>query len=222
MLFAALSHYPDSPRVHTGLASLYADQGDLDKALEHLDRAAGHPASAELGLAVHVVSAYCLTGRPPPPAAYERIEASPSTDDFYTLNALAWLTSAVQRGQCPDLDLAHLAGALHRATREALKSGSHANTWLLHTHTANLLAAAGRKPDALYHLDLASRLAPERLEAGLLALRYRFDLNDFGAAKKTLLELKQRDTGRVASHSRLIEDYQRRLEAPRQRQHTVE
>ncbi len=222
MLFAALSHYPDSPRVHTGLANLYAEQGNLGKALEHLGRAAEHPGSAELGLALHAVGAYCLTHRPPPPSAYERIAASPSTDDFYTLNALAWLTNAVQRGQCRDLDLARLAGALHRATGAADQRGPHAKTWLLHTHTANLLAAAGRKQDALHHLDLASRLAPERLEAGLLALRYRLDLDDFTAAKKTLLELKQRDTGRVASHSRLIEDYQRRLDAPRQGQHTVE
>jgi tetratricopeptide (TPR) repeat protein len=217
MLFAAQSHYPDSPRVHTGLANLYAEGGDLDKALNHLDRAADHPASAKLGLAIHAVSAYCLTHRPAPPSAYERIEESPATDDFYTLNALAWLTNAVQRGQCPGLDLAQLAGALHRATKEAGESGPHANTWLLHTHTANLLAAAGRKQDALHHLDLASRLEPERLEAGLLALRYRLELNDFGPAKKTLLELKQRDRGQVASHSRLIDEYDRRLESARWR-----
>jgi tetratricopeptide (TPR) repeat protein len=222
MLFAALSHYPDSPRVHTGLANLYVNRGKLEKALEHLDRAALHPASAELGLAIHVINAYCLSNRRAPPSAYERIEESPIADDFYTINTLAWLSDALKRGQCPDLDPAHLADALHRATRGSDQTGSHGNIWLVHTHTANLLAAAGRKPDALHHLDLASRLAPERLDAGLLALGYRLDLNQFESAEKTLLELKQRDTGQVASHSRLIEEYERRLKAARERKGPVQ
>ena len=83
--------------------------------------------------------------------------------------------------------------------------------WLVHTHSANLLAGAGRKQDALLHLDRASRLEPERLEAALLAVRLRLDLGDLVAARKTLEELKQRDRGSVASQTRLIEEYQRRL-----------
>ena len=213
MLFAALDHYPDSPRVHTGLANLYVNQGKLDKALQHLERAAEHPAAAELGLAIHAVSAYCLAHRSPPPSAYEQIADSPPDDDFYTVNALAWLTNAVQQGQCPDLDLAQLADALHRAMGDGYQIGSHGNMWLVHTHTANLLAEAGRKPDALQHLDGASRLEPERIEAALLAVRFRLDLDDPVAAKKTLHELKQRDRGSVASHSRLIEEYEQRLTA---------
>lgn len=212
MLFAALSHYPDSARVHTGLANLYVNQGKLDQALEHLERAAAGPGAAALGLAIHAISAHCLADRPPPLSAYDRLERSPPTDDFYTINALAWLTDAVDREECRVLDLARLAGALHGALQGADRSGSHAKIWLLHTHTARLLAAAGGKRDALKHLDLASRLEPDRLEAGLLAVRYRLDLDDFGNAKKTLLELKQRDSGRVASHSRLIDEYERRLE----------
>ncbi|GMQ74901.1 MAG: hypothetical protein BMS9Abin01_0142 [Gammaproteobacteria bacterium] len=213
MLFAALSRYPDSTRVNTGLANLYVSQGKLDAALEHLERAAARPGAARLGLALHAISAHCLTGRSPPPSAYDRLARSPPTDDFYTLNALAWLTDAVDRGECRMLDLARLAGALHTALQGADQTGLRGKFWLLHTHTARLLAAAGNKRDALKHLDLASRLEPERLEAGLLAVRYRLDLNDFGDAKKTLLELKQRDSGRVASQSRLIEEYQRRLES---------
>jgi len=207
MLFAALSHYPDSTRVHTGLANLYVNQGKLEQALEHLERAAARPGVAELGLALHTISAHCLANRPPPPSAYERLERSPPADDIYTTNALAWLTDAVDRGDCRVLDLARIAEALHRTLQEVNGAGTHANNWLMHTRTAGLLEAAGRKRDALYHLDLASRLAPERLEPGLLAVRYRLDLGDFGDARNTLLALKQRDTGRIASHSRLIEEY---------------
>lgn len=212
MLFAALSHYPDSTRVHTGLANLYVNQGKLEQALEHLERAAARPGVAELGLALHAISAHCLVNRPPPPSAYERLERSRPADDIYTTNALAWLTDAVGRGGCRALDLRRIAGALHRALQEVNEAGSHGNNWLLHTRTARLLGAAGSKRDALYHLDLASRLAPQRLEPGLLAIRYRLDLGDVGNARNTLLELKQRDTGRVASHSRLIEEYADRLD----------
>jgi len=212
MLFAALSHYPDSRRVHTGLANLYVNQGKLEQALEHLERAAARPGVAELGLALHAISAHCLANRPPPPSAYERLERSRPADDIYTTNALAWLTDAVGRGECRVLDLRRIAGALHRALQEVNGAGSHDNNWLLHTHTARLLGAAGSKRDALYHLDLASRLAPQRLEPGLLAIRYRLDLGDIGNARNTLLELKQRDTGRVASHSRQIEEYAGRLD----------
>ena len=212
MLFAALEHYPDSARVHTGLANLYVNRGELEEALLHLDRAGTRPGAAELGLAIHAVSAHCLTGRPPPPSVYDGLARSRPSDDFYTVNALAWLTNAVDRGECRVLDLARLAGNLHAAFEGVKQSGSHGKFWLLHTHTARLLAAAGRKRDALPHLDRASLLAPERLEAGLLAVRYRLDLDDLDAAKKTLIALKQRDSGRIASQSRLIEEYQRQLE----------
>lgn len=213
MLFAALSRYPDSTRVNTGLANLYVSQGKLDAALAQLERAGARPGAARLGLALHAISAYCRSGRSPPSSAYDRLARSPPTDDVYTLNALAWLADAVDRGECRMLDPARLAGALHAALRAADQPGLRAKNWLLHTNAARLLAAAGNKRDALTHLDLASRLDPERLEAGLLAVRYRLDLDDVGNAKKTLMELKQRDSGRVASQSRRIEEYQRRLES---------
>ena len=212
MLFAALERYPDSMRVHTGLANLYVNRGELDQALRHLERAGAHPEAAELGLAIHALSAHCPTDRPPAPSFYQRLAGAPSSDDFYTINALAWLANAVGRGECRVLDLARLAGNLHTALQGAEQLGAHGKNWLLHTHTARLLAAAGSKRDALPHLDLASRLEPDRLEAGLLAVRYRLDLDDFENAKKTLVALSERDSRPTASQSRLIEEFQQRLE----------
>ena len=212
MLFAALSHYPDSTRVHTGLANLYVSRGKLEQALEHLERAGARPGVAELGLALHAISAHCLANRPPPPSVYQRLERSRPGDDNYTTNALGWLADAVGDGRCPVLDLTRIAGALHHTLRAVKGAGSHGNNWLLHTGTARLLAAAESKRDALHHLDMASRLAPGRLEPGLLAIRYRIDLGDFDDARKTLLELEKQDTGRIASHSRMIEEYAGQLD----------
>lgn len=212
MLFAALSHYPDSIRVHTGLANLYLGQGKLNEALQHLERAAAHPDASELGLALHTINAYCLAGRPAPPSAYDRLERSPAGDDFYAINVLAWLANAVDRHACNTLDLARLAQALDSATLAQQGAGSHGKAWLLHTHTARILAAAGNKRAALVHLDRASGLEPFHPEPGLLAVGYRLDLGELSQAKKTLLALKQKDSGRVASQSRRIKALERRLE----------
>jgi tetratricopeptide (TPR) repeat protein len=212
MLLAALSHYPDSTRVNTGLANLYVNRGQLADALGRLNHAAAQPGAAQLALAAHALSAYCLAGEAPPSSVYRRVADAPATDDFYTTNTIAWLTDAIEGGECPVLDRMRTADALHRALRTARDQGVRDNSWLLHTHAARLLAAAGRRRDALEHLDLASRLEPEHLEAGLLALRYRLELAEFDQARRDLADLKRRDTGGVASHTRLIAEYERRLE----------
>ena len=49
------------------------------------------------------------------------------------------------------------------------------------------------------------------MEAGLLAVRYRLDLNAYHDAQETLNKLQQRDSGRVARHTQLIEEFQQRL-----------
>ena len=211
MLLAAAAHYPDSPRVHTGLANLYAGRGELERALQHLERAAARPGTAALGLAVHALAVHCRTGRAAPDTVYRRIGDAPASDDFYTVNALAWLTDAMQRGECATVDRGRLAAAVHRAVRAAEGAGRHGQSWLLHIHAARLLAAAGELRRALEHLDRASRLAPDRLEAGLLAVRYRLELAEPERARRELAALKRRDRGRIASHSRLIAELEARL-----------
>ena len=222
MLLAALSHYPDSVRVHTGLANLYVARGRLDEALAQLARAADRPGAAKLGLAIHALSAWCRAGEAPPHAAYGRVAAAPATDDFYTINAVAWLTEAVERDECPGLDRARLADAVHRALGEAGDPGEHGNNWLLHTHAARMLAAADRVRDALGHLDLASRLEPERLEPGLLAVGYHLELGELEAARHALDGLERRDRGRVARHSRRIAEYEERLARAERQARTTE
>jgi hypothetical protein len=120
------------------------------------------------------------------------------------------------------LDPARIAAALHHSLMPVTDAGPHGNNWLLHTRTARLLAATGSKRDALHHLDLASRLAPGRLEPGLLAIRYRLDLGDIDDARKTLLELEKQDRGRIASHSRQIEKYAEQLHGTDRQKRSVQ
>lgn len=217
MLLSALAHYPDSPRVHTGMANLLVNRGELDGALAHLERAAAHPRTAELGIALHVLAAHCLSGRAPPPTAYARLAQSPPRDDFYSVNGLAWLAGALDRGECPQLDGSRIADAMHEVLEGADGAGAHGQFWLLHTHVGALLAGAARVREALHHLDVASRLAPGRLEPGLMALELRLDMGDLDAARRALAALEARDSGRIASHSRRIAEYRSRLDALEER-----
>ena len=211
MLFAALSHSPDSTRVHTGLANLYLNQGNPDLALKHLDIAGKNSDAAQFGLILHTLGIHCRTQRLPEIQIYNRLQQSTPTDDVYSVNALGWLANAVTRGECGSIDVQRLAMTLHKAMKDQTQEGLHGNHWLIHFHTAKLLAASDNKFNALVHLDIAWKLAPKHLEAGLLAVRYRLDLKAYSDAENTLSKVQQRDTGRVTRHTQLIEEFQRRL-----------
>lgn len=212
MLLAAVSHYPDSLRVQTGLANLHADRGELGDALANLQRAAARPDAPRLGLALHVLAVHCISGRPVPTDAYTRLAQAPAQDDFYTLNALAWLADSVERNACPMLERRRIAAALDSVLEGADAPGRHGKMWLVHVHTARLLAAAGRTRDALAHLERATHLRPGRLEPRLLALGLRLDLGELAEARRTLGELEALEDGHNASRARLIEPYRQRLE----------
>jgi len=213
MLLAAASHNPDSLRVQTGLANLYANRGALDEALVHVERAAARADAPPLGIALQTLNLHCLTRRPAPAGPYAALGAAPPSDDFLTLNALAWLADAVERDACPALETERIAVALDTILENAGGVGQRGKMWLVHSHAARLLAATGRLREALAHLDRAADLAPERLGPGLLALRYRLDLGELEDARRTLDDLEARDKGRTAHRTRLIDQYRRRLDA---------
>ena len=211
MLLAAERAYPDSTRVQTGLATLRMSRGELDEALDHLRKASSLLERPGLGLALHGLGAHCLAGQAPPPGAYDALTEADVVDDFHTVNAITWLADALERGRCPDLDVPRIADALHRQLGLDQGPGLYGQRWLLHTRTASLLASASRVRDALLHLDTASRLKPDRLEPGLLAVGHRLALGDVEDARATLADLRRRDRGRVDGHTRLIAEYERRL-----------
>ncbi|NIR28197.1 MAG: hypothetical protein GWN84_02460 [Gammaproteobacteria bacterium] len=164
MLLAAEHTHPRSARVHMGLASLYMNRPDLERAFGHLERAAALDGERRAyGIGLHYLSAYCVTDRRAPERAYVRLEAlSPVGDDTYTVNALAWLAGAAERGTCPGVDLARVARAVSRTLEGSAGGGRHRRAWLLHAHAARLLRAAGDADRARLHARRARTLRAPR------------------------------------------------------------
>lgn len=160
LLLAAERTHPSSVRVQMGLASLHMNRADLARAFDHLERAAALDAGQRAyGIALHYLSAYCATDRSAPESAYARLEGtSPVGDDIYTVNALAWLAGAAAHGTCTGVDLTRVARALSHALERGRGPGRHRRAWLLHTHTAALLRAAGDAQRARLHARRAQSL----------------------------------------------------------------
>jgi hypothetical protein len=213
LLLASQRSHPESPRVHTGLASLYLDGGELERGLTHLDRAEViYGGRRSYAIALHRLAAQCLSHAPAPERHYVLLEGlGKIADDVYTINTLQWLAESAERGACRNLDLARIVGALHQDVRALEGAGVRGRNWALKLHAARLLALEGRRREAVAPLQAAAALRPGWLEPGLLALRYQLEMGDVEGARRTLAELKRQDRGTLRLHTRLIEEFERRL-----------
>jgi tetratricopeptide (TPR) repeat protein len=214
LLLAAARTHPDSARVHSGLAGLYIGRGELDKGLEHLDRAGAlYGERQSYAIALHRLGAYCSSGRSVDERHYAALEAQDRIpDSVYTVNALRQLADKAERGECGNVDLQHIAGIVDDHVRATRGPGDSDRNWALRLYTARLLSTLDRTSEALEHALAAAELRPTWLEPGLLALEYQLELGDKAGARRTLAELQRRDDGRVKLYTRLIDAYQRRLE----------
>ena len=212
ILLASASSHRDSPRTHTGLASVYINRGELERAFDHLDRANDLYGDRHRGaIALHRLSAYCFGDTAVPPGAYrdlERIDAL--QPEAYFANALDWLAGAVERGQCRRLDIARLTEAI-RARWKNRTNAPLLRSWEVHVALARLLARLGRKGDAVVELEAASALRPQNLETQVLALSHRIDLGEVEAARRGLDRLEARALPLNRRQAELVEALRRRL-----------
>lgn len=213
MLASARSH-PDSPRVHTGLAGLYLGRNEFDKGFEHLDRAEDlYGEQQRYAVALHRLSAYCASARPVPEHHYAALESRAEiSDTVYTVNALRSLTAKAERGQCRNSDVSRIATAVAGHVSNTHGAGAGNRNGALRIYTARLLASVGRERAALEHALVAADLRPTWIEPALLAMEYQIELQDWDGARRTLVELKKRNIGRVALYGQLIDAYERRLQ----------
>lgn len=214
LLLASAQTHPDSARVHTGLAGLYVDRGDLDRAFQHLDRAdALYDGRQSYAIALHRLVAYCNAERSVEAGHYAALAGQDRIrDTVYTVNALRRLAEKALGGGCSNVDLERVASLVSDHVSRIDGPGESGRNWALRLYTATLLAAVGRKRDAVEHALAAGELQPTWLEPGLLAIEYQLDLGDLAGARRTLAELKRRDDGRVELYTRLIAGYEKRLE----------
>jgi tetratricopeptide (TPR) repeat protein len=213
LLLTSQQNHPGSARVQTGLAGMYIERGDLDKAFEHLDRAdALYHGRQSYAIALHRLSGYCTTQRPVEEAHYRALEDQGRiTDSVYTANALRALVESAEGGGCRTIDLARVANTVDDDVSVLKGIGESDRNWALRLYTAKLLALVGRPRKAVQHALAVAELKPTWLEPGLLAIEYQIRLEDWDGARRTLAELRRRDDGRVGLYTRLIADYAQRL-----------
>ena len=213
LMAASARTHPDSPRVHTGLAGLYLGRNEFDKAFEHLDRAEDlYGKQQSYAVALHRLGAYCASGRPVPEHHYAALERHGEiTDTVYTANALRSLVDKAQRGECRNSDLPRIANTVAGHVDNTSGGGASNRNWALRMYTARLLALLGRKREAVEHALIAAALRPTWIEPTLLAMEYQIELHDWEGARRTLVELRKRNIGRVALYGQLIDAYEQRL-----------
>ena len=144
-MFAAETAHPNAPRVHTALASVYINRGDMPLVVEHLQRARQlYMGRRDAGTALHRLAAYCVFSERAPDEAYSWLESLVTiTDDKYTVNSLGWLVNAVQAHGCESLDVERVATQLRALLLDDGSENVWGLEWRLYFETARLLALLG-------------------------------------------------------------------------------
>lgn len=218
ILLTTAQAHPLSVRVHENLANLYAQRGDLKAALweaDEIDRLNGRRGSATV---LHRVIIYCWTGTPLDEEMYGMLEGVTALDpDHYSEFTLKFIADAADSGRCgEEVDYARLAANLKRWYSNTAGFGNKVHQRNVHLALARLLKLAGDVPASLAHLVDAMDALPGHLEAGLIMVRYQLEAGDRESARRLLTLLKQRDTGRVESHRRILNRYESLVSATRQ------
>ncbi len=209
MLLSAERTHPNSPRLHSELASLHALAGNLGTSLMHLERVGTLRREAMPAVALHRLVAYCISKTAIPVEAYESIPArmSNSDADIYALNTLRGLNKLIREGACPQMDVFQLARRIENWTTPRNAPKHHGRLWDLHYEIAQLLYWNGSRGEAIVHLDAAFALDTGRPEPLLTKIRYQIDMEQLSAAADTLAQLRSKFPNPQGLEGRLIRNY---------------
>lgn len=153
----AIRASPESPRLHSYLAGLAADRGDLPAALHHVD-------AMERGLSVNLtvvaplwrVFAHCLTNQPQAPALLDELERE-AKGSIRAYAGIVWesLSQRLERGACPGLDEARFRPIITRWVLDNPEPASSVDSWRPRMNLARYLAARGELKEAAAVADRA-------------------------------------------------------------------
>ena len=140
---SSVARHPGSARARLGLAAVYFNAGDEASARVALDAASALlPASASFGIALNALARYCVDGSPAPPWVRQRLEhATLVGSDFYTINAMGWLSGALATGACTNADVQHLWRSLSRLAARAPPATSRERSEARDTQLGRLMEA---------------------------------------------------------------------------------
>jgi tetratricopeptide (TPR) repeat protein len=217
LVLANTVQHPNSSRLHTELASLNINTGDMATAIKHLKTAVHLKPTMASGAVLHAQLGRCITGKQYEIDIGRQVEAYRPT--VYAVTALEQLANLVDERGC-DPALIRQTTILVADWLRNTNPNMIPHAWKMRFNLARLLYSSGQIDQAIDELQQAAILAPERLEPGLLTTRYQLELGRLVQAKQTLTLLKMRDSGSRRDLSRMVAMFDQlvvELESPRSR-----
>lgn len=159
-LLGALEHHPDSPRLLTGAAALFASNGQVDVALQLTQRAEHNSPRQQAALQILRIRIHCLAG------------LETSTDQLIRLRQIEnpviseqlagqfqQLVRLAGAGRCPNLDLPATTALLLAWLERGLSPNYH-QALSIRRNIGELLVISGDDSAALEQFKLAVEIAP--------------------------------------------------------------
>jgi len=197
-------YHPNSARLATELASIEINRGNLSGAQQYLRKSVRLNPRNETGAYLHGLVGYCL--RRSVPADRFLAQHPGYFPTPYTVTALNMLTDLITTGQCTTIDEARLTTLIGQWLKDS-EQKREPYRWDLHLNRARLLYKQRERDEAVAELKDALALAPNRLEPGLLMIRYIIETGDINTARTWIARLRTLDTGSREDHTRILESY---------------
>lgn len=191
MLEVAAIEHPRSPRVHADLSLIYAQNGAVDSALEHLDRLEELAPTARVGAMLQRIITYCIAGQPVPANLYDYANFSDeSVNGIYTILALREINRYAHTGGCPTLKPRVLAEAISRNVKAAsFKDSDRLSDF--HFELAQLFFVGNDIESAIREARTSATLAPTNVDTSLLLAKYLVLSGRYAEGRALIYDLKQ-------------------------------
>lgn len=198
MLLTAAEYHPRSPRLNVALASLLANFGQPQQALELLDAAMQLNPRLRWGPALQRFDVYCTTRHPVPESAYtlpawRSGESVLYSDQVFASSMLATLNRRLRNGECPTVDMKHFSAMIYDWAMGLPAEFHGTSHWQILFEAARTQELAHEPQMAMVLLDKAMTLYPHKIEAHLLAIMLQLAAGDNASARRILTEARFND-----------------------------
>ena len=178
IILASEASHPLSRRTNAGLANLYINKGEVGKAIYYLDIAdALDDGERHAGVLITKLIAYCKNDQMPDASIFNDIKKiSGLSDDFYTLNALDWLTNLIEDKSCGMDSINKIVSSLNKKLETDGALGNRNQKGKIYVYMARMLTVVGMQERGLNMIQKALTYNPEDVSLLLLEIRYLLDL----------------------------------------------